>query len=91
MGSYCGAPENNISKWKHVGDTTMIGRGVGVPTMIGMGVFDSILIQQGQRQSFYITTRGPWLRVTKGRNDGEEIYTSYRNEDDTSFYIGAWK
>ena len=86
VGSYRGV-ENDITQWTLVTNTTVQGQDVGTPTMLAEAFDSPILIRQNQRQSFYVTTNGPWLRSTQGMVEGEEIY----NNSDISFYQGVGK
>ena len=86
VGSYRGV-ENDITQWTLVTNTTVQGQDVGTPTMLAEAFDSPILIRQNQRQSFYVTTNGPWLRSTQGTVEGEEIY----NNSDISFYQGVGK
>ena len=66
VGSYRGV-ENDITQWILVTNTTVQGQDVGTPTMLAEAFDPPILIRQNQRQSFYVTTNGPWLRSLKAR------------------------
>ncbi|KAL7535638.1 hypothetical protein ACHAXR_006623 [Thalassiosira sp. AJA248-18] len=88
VGSYQGA-QNDISRWTHVVNTTVRGQGMGNPTMLSGAFSDPIFVRRGSRQSFYVTTNGPWLRATKGTNQDEEMYQM--EDSDMSFYQGVGK
>jgi len=90
-GSYKGV-ENDISAWTFVGSTNALGKGMDVLTMIDDVFKDKpIVSRKNQRRAFYVTTNGPYLRMTKGTNEGEEIYSNYRDNVDIAFYQGAAK
>eukprot|EP00578_Thalassiosira_sp_NH16_P001607 CAMPEP_0181130106 /NCGR_PEP_ID=MMETSP1071-20121207/29680_1 /TAXON_ID=35127 /ORGANISM="Thalassiosira sp., Strain NH16" /LENGTH=610 /DNA_ID=CAMNT_0023216141 /DNA_START=108 /DNA_END=1938 /DNA_ORIENTATION=+ len=93
-GSY-GGFENDLSAWEYVGETTVKGRRMDTPTMIDKAFkeYGPILIRRNARQAFYITTDGPFLRSTKGTNEGEEKKSTLIIEKaaDISFFQGVGK
>ena len=94
VGSYVNA-DKDLSQWTHVANTTVRGQGMGGPTLLD-NVFndDPIIIRNGQRQAFYVTTNGPWFRASKvpqGVNEGSELYTNDINDADFSFFLGTGK
>jgi len=89
IGSYQGY-ENDITSWTLVGSATMKGQGLDTPTMIDeiFNKADAIVIRKGSRQSFYITSDGPYIRSTKG-NFFESI--SWSNANDIEIAQGVAK
>ena len=89
VGSYQGY-ENDIDSWTLVGSATIKGQGLNTPTMIDeiFKNFDPIFIRKGSRQSFYITSDGPYIRSTKG-NFFESI--SWSNINDIEIAQGVGK
>ena len=57
----------DMDEWVHVLNITVVGQGIGNPTYIPEGSFEPILIERGNRMSFYlVTTSGPILVCSKG-------------------------
>ena len=93
IGSYKGY-EYDVSGWKFVGSATMSKtQGLDKVTMIdeAFNKLDPIIVRRGAKQSFYITTDGPYIRSTEGDvgSTGNEIYTNFQNDTDIQFFVGV--
>ena len=55
--------DKDISQWTLVANV-----GLGNPTCIPERAVDSILVRRNKRQSFYVTSDGPYLSAAKGKN-----------------------
>lgn len=85
-GSFEGS-DQNIQDWTLVVNTTVVGQGIGVPTMIPEDSFERVTVLRSQRQAFYVTSDGPYMRATKGVQRGLEVDAN----DGILLYTGAGK
>jgi len=70
-----------------VANVNIRGQGLNKPTYIPQGVFDAVRVRKGQRQSFYVTSDGPYLRATRDTS-GREVSKS---NSDINIHVGVGK
>jgi hypothetical protein len=77
-GSFSGS-ENDESAWDLVLNSTVVGRGIGNPTTILMEGWEPVLVEEGNKQAFYVVFEKPVLRYSDYEQGVDRMY--YINHD----------